>query len=263
MGRLGERLRDLKRSYGGSDNWRENATGSLRERLRSRDPIKLVENDSSTTLLVAFGGMRGEFGMPFFEFSTLTENFQVKRLFLRDLRQAWYHRGMPGHGDSLLDVAAALRRLVDAQQPERLIVAGNSAGGYAALVFGTLLGAERVLCFSPQTVIDPDELAAIGDHRWDDRVEAVLQARALDRTWADLRTALGPARVTDTRYELYFGDGDLLDRAHAERLAGVDGMRLYRMGEGEHFVVRKMRNSGALEHVLRRALFPAPETVPR
>jgi hypothetical protein len=32
------------------------------------------------------------------------------------------------------------------------------------------------------------------------------------------------------------------------------------MAEGEHYVVRKMRRSGALEHVLRRALFPAAAT---
>jgi hypothetical protein len=254
------RLRLLAPARGG-DDWRSGGKSKPLDRLRRRKPMKWCDHPSST-LLIAFGGLRGEFGMPFFEFSTLTEGLEVKRLFVRDLRQAWYHRGMPGYGDSLMDVESALARIVEREQPDRLVMVGNSAGGYAALLFGTLLGAERVLCFSPQTLVDPDALAAMDDRRWHAWLQPLADAGALDRRWTDLRPGLGAARVADTSYEVYFDEGDDLDRVHAERLAGLAGLTLFPMAEGEHFVVRKMRNSGALEQVLRRALFPPAAAVP-
>ena len=65
-------------------------------------PLSLDMGPDSRTLLIAFGGMRGMMGniLPF-EFFKATGTVAVKRLFVRDLRQAWYHRGVPGHGSSI------------------------------------------------------------------------------------------------------------------------------------------------------------------
>jgi acetyl esterase/lipase len=153
-----------------------------------------------------------------------------------------------------VEVADSLGRLIAVQNPARVVMAGVSAGGYAALAFGAILGADVVLAFSPQTVIDPEVLAAINDHRWDSWVQGLIAAHALDRSWADLREALPAAANARTRYEVYFAEADPFDKLHAERLAGVPRVRLYRLGRGGHFVVSEMRNSGALEKVLRRAL---------
>ncbi len=226
-----------------------------------------LEGDSRT-LLIAFGGIAGEqLGKPAFEFSRASEQLPVKRLMVRDLRQGWYHRGIPEYGDTLLSVADGLRALVSELEVERLVMAGNSAGAYAACVFGTLLGADTVLCFAPQTVLELDALAAIGDHRWDEQLGAVSAEGALDTRWSDLRRALVAAGGGDraeregrgggrggTRYQVYFDDTLLVDRLHAERLRGLDGVRLYRFGRGRHRLVRELREAGALERVLRQAL---------
>jgi acetyl esterase/lipase len=178
----------------------------------------------------------------------------VKRLFVRDLRQSWYHQGLPPEGHTLLDVAGSLRALIAEHEVERLVFTGNSAGGYAALAFGTLLGAEQVLCFAPQTILDLEVLDAMGDHRWDQSLRKVVSADGLDPNWIDLSSALPAARHTDTRYSVFFDDSLTADRLHAERLLGIEGMRLYRFGRGAHHLVRSLRDSGALEQLLRRAL---------
>ena len=113
----------------------------------------------SGALLLAFGGMVGRIGIPPFEFFSLAGSIPVKRLFVRDLRQAWYHLGVPDHGATLAQVAESLCRLIAPHEVERLVVAGTSAGGYAALVFGAMLGADSVVCFAPQTVLDLELLA--------------------------------------------------------------------------------------------------------
>jgi pimeloyl-ACP methyl ester carboxylesterase len=217
-------------------------------------PLSLDMERDSSTLLVAFGGMRGQLGMPPFEFFKATGAIPVKRLFVRDLRQAWYHRGIPGHGSSIEGVAESLGELVARHGVERLVVAGNSAGGYAALLFGSLLGADAVLCFAPQTVIELDVLAEMDDHRWDEQLEELLAAGDLDPRWTDLRRALPGARRGATRYELYFDHSFTTDRLHAERLAGLEGVRLHRFDGGAHGIAREMRETGELQRVLQEAL---------
>ena len=211
----------------------------------------------SRTLLLAFGGIMGRIGIPPFEFFSLTGRMPVKRLFVRDLRQAWYHLGIPHHGSTIPGVAESLNRLIEPHEVDRLVVAGTSAGGYAALVFGTLLGADTVLCFSPQTTIDPDILAGMDDHRWDDRLGALAATGALDARWTDLRDAMPRARCAETSYNLYFDHSLRGDRLHAERLADLEGVRMFRFGRGGHNIVRALREIGALERVLRSALIEA------
>lgn len=208
----------------------------------------------SRTLLVAFGGMMGQIGMPPFEFFKATGAIPAKRLFVRDLRQAWYHRGIPQRGETIVEAADSLRGLIAAHDVDRLIVAGNSAGGYAALVFGTLLGADIVLCFAPQTVLDLEILNAMDDHRWDQQIAELAQAGDLDERWTDLRRALPQARCAETRYDVYFDSTFRADRLHAERLSELDGVRLHGFEGGEHGMVREMRESGELERVMRDAL---------
>ncbi len=217
-------------------------------------PLCLDMASDSCTLLLAFGGLVGQIGIPPFEFFSLTAQIPVKRLFVRDLHQAWYHRGIPGYGSGPAQVGDALGRLLAQQEIERLVVAGASAGGYAALLFGTLLGAEEVLCFAPQTVLDLDILAEMGDHRWDWRLGRQTAAGAVDARFTDLCRVLPAARSAETSYRIYFNDSVRADRMHAERLAGLSGARLYRFGRGSHNIARSLRDTGALERVLRAAL---------
>ena len=65
---------------------------------------------------------------------------------------------------------------------------------------------------------------------------------------------LPDARRADTSYCVYFDDSLHADRLHAERLAGLPGVRLYRFGRGSHNIARSLRDTGALERVLRGAL---------
>jgi hypothetical protein len=209
---------------------------------------------SSRTLLIAFGGLQGELGMPVFEFFKSTRDIPVKRLFVRDLRQSWYHGGLAGDDATLTDATDSLRELVAREDVDRLVTVGNSAGGYAAMVFGTLLGADTVLSFSPQTVLDLGSWLAMKDGRWERQLRPLVEVDALDARWTDLRTALPRQRSADTRYEIFFDERHRLDRLHAERLAGVDGVRLYRFGRGGHMLSLSLRRSGGLDRLLRRAL---------
>jgi len=251
--RRGRRLvRRLKRLAAPGDGGA--ATGFQRELEDGELPLSLDMDSDSRTLLIALGGIGRNVSMPPFEFFKATGGIPCKRLFVRDVNQAWYQMGLPGYGTSFTSASDTLRELVAGHDVDRLVLAGASAGGYAAMAFGTLLGADLVLCFAPQSTVDLDELHAIGDHRYDERLGEVTAAGVIDPDWIDLRAALPAHRVANTRYHVYFADRVRPDRLHAERLIGVEGMRLYRFGRGNHNIARMMRETGALDKVLQRAL---------
>jgi pimeloyl-ACP methyl ester carboxylesterase len=243
---IARRARFLKRRLG-----QRRLTRALE---RTQVPLTVEMDVDSRTLLVAFGGMLGRIGTPPFEFFSLAGEIPVKQLFVRDLHQAWYHKGLPGYGTTLESVAESLRELVGRHEVDRLVVAGNSAGGYAALLFGTLLEADVVMCFAPQTVLDLDVLAAIGDHRWDHHLKPLVEEDALDRRWVDLGPALARSPRGGTRYEVYFDESLSVDRQHVERLLVLNNLHLYRFGHGRHHLVRALHRSGALARILQRAL---------
>jgi hypothetical protein len=111
-----------------------------------------------------------------------------------------------------------------------------------------------VMCFAPQTVLDLDVLAAIGDHRWDHHLKPLVEEEALDRRWIDLGAALARTPSPVTRYEVYFDESLSTDRQHVERLHGLSNLHLYRFGRGRHHLVRALLRSGALAQILQRAL---------
>ena len=131
------------------------------------EPLEFSDADSDV-LLVAFGGLNRQIGIPPFEFMRLTGETPVKKLFVRDPRQAWYHRGLPGYSDTLEETATVLAERT--RGAARTVVTGNSAGGYAALLFGELLGADAIVCFAPQTTLRMAALHELGDRRWDDHL---------------------------------------------------------------------------------------------
>jgi hypothetical protein len=224
--------------------------------------VSLDTDVDSTTMLLTFGGMKSTVGIVAFEFVALTRSIPVKKMFVRDPRQSWYHRGMPSHGTTLESVGEVLQRILSEHDVQRLVCVGSSAGGYAALLFGALLRADEVLAFGPQTTLDREQLAAIGDHRWDYLLQPLYDKGALEQRWVDLGRALPEVLQPPTRVKVFYDETVPGDRGHAELLAGIDGVRMYKFGRGGHSLTRALRDCGALERLLRGALH-APADAPQ
>ena len=84
----------------------------------------------------------------------------VREIFVRDVRKQWYLGGISSTVDSAEKLAVLLKELTAGT---KIITVGNSAGGYAACLFGALIGAEQIFSFSGQfslkdTAENSDEL---------------------------------------------------------------------------------------------------------
>ncbi len=206
----------------------------------------------SDVLLVLFGGIAGGVSMPVYEFFRVTEGYPAKRLFLRDPRRAWYLRGLPGVGDDAAALEAALAETIRQSGCSRVVMAGASAGGFAALRFGARLGADCVLAFSPQTFIDATRREVSGDERWPEQIAALHAALGPDN--ADYDAAVAVAEARSTSFGIHVSTDDDLDLLHARRLSGLPGLTIHEHAGGGHKLVKWLRDTGKLAPLLAEAL---------
>lgn len=208
---------------------------------------------ASRSLLVLFGGIAGGVSMPVFEFFRLTAGYPAKRAFLRDPRRGWYQLGIPGVGETADDVRRLLDETIRRAGVERVVMAGASAGGFAAILFGTWCRADEVIAFSPQTFIDADNRQLAGDDRWPEQIDALHASMAGRGAVLDLLDVL-PVVPGKTRYQVHVSSDDDLDRIHASRVAERGGVEVFQHERGGHRLVKTLRDRGLLQPMLLEAL---------
>lgn len=213
--------------------------------------------EAPEVMVIAFGGLFGKMGMPPFEcLHTISEvgGPATMRVFLRDLDQAWYLKGVRGVATTSLQLADALIRLAERAGVSRAVAMGTSSGGFGALKVAHIMGIDEVHGFVAQTSIDEVTRARIGDDRWRNRI-APLQEQHDDGT-LDLRGLISD--YCCERTVLHVGT-DPVDNAHAHHVEDLPGVevRRYDIGGGHCQLASELRDRGLLRPILEQALRPA------
>ena len=232
----------------------ETGTGSFAELIASADTHVVFDLDQpARSLLILFGGIAGGVSMPVFEFFRLTADYPAKKAFLRDPRRAWYQLGLPRVGETAADVRRLLEAGISRSGAERVVMAGASAGGFAALLFGAWCGVDEVLAFSPQTFIDDEQRRRYGDDRWPEQIAHLHAAMTGRDAILDVLPVL-PESIGATRFQVHVSDDDALDLLHAERIALRGGVDIQVHARGGHRLVKTLRDRGLLQPLLLEAL---------
>lgn len=221
--------------------------------LSKDNPVYMNFESDSDVMLVAFGGLKGGVGriLPF-EFFNITKEIGTKKLYVRDPRQMWYHLGLPGVANSIDGIKDHLKPIIKGQNPRRVVVVGNSAGGYAALLFGCLLDVDTVIAFSPQTFLNKDLMGTHQDNRWTARLMALY--RVGEEKYYNLKRVLFRHRHRKTRYKIHFPEQNRLDYIHAWRMRDVPTVSLRPYESDTHHLVTDLRDSGKLKEILLKDL---------
>ena len=82
-----------------------------------------------------------------FEWFHTRYNDACKHIFVRDIFKQWYLNGINAEIDSPDRLLAFLKQETDNMN---IVCIGSSAGAYAAIMYGALLNARRILAFNPQ-----------------------------------------------------------------------------------------------------------------
>ena len=83
----------------------------------------------------------------FYEWYKIRVETASKHIFVRDVYKQWYLKGINDEIGSIEKLYEFLKAETEGYQ---VITVGSSAGGYAAVLFGSMLNATRVLAFNPQ-----------------------------------------------------------------------------------------------------------------
>jgi hypothetical protein len=84
----------------------------------------------------------------YFEWQSLDTKHAARTIFVRDVYKQWYLRGISKHYPNQNSVLALLKQLSSQHARTRCI--GNSAGGYAAVLFGVQLVSELIISVAGQ-----------------------------------------------------------------------------------------------------------------
>jgi hypothetical protein len=154
----------------------------------------------------------------------------------------WYLSGVRGMGSDLEESIAQLRDFIAPY--DWTVFVGNSMGGYAALAFGWVAQASRILAISPQTRLDKAFLDGIGDHRWVEGRGGMWSRTDLDRFALQvLFQSAGPYTGLAT---VVVGAGDARDVAHVNQIREFPHVEIREAVSGGHDLVHVLRDNGEL-----------------
>lgn len=213
------------------------------------NPIKSIIMDfkyPGQPLLIAFGGIAGALEMPPFEFFQIAKNLMINKVFIRDIKQSWYHDGLPGISGNIDETVTYLKELILNHNVGKVVIFGNSMGGYAAILFGILIHADSVHAFAPQTFLcDPTYI------RHKNIIHHILETH--DSQYFDLNNLLS-ASESHVVISIYYDPCDRIDNRHAEHVRQHDNVKLLPYEGRGHSIIKSLRDCGELNSILKDSL---------
>ena len=160
-----------------------------------------------------------------YEYQNLARSDYLHRftriIFVRDIHKQWYVTGINEKCSDVVTTVALLRTKTDG---DHVTTAGNSAGGYAAVLFGVLLRAERIFTFSGQWDIT--------DAKYAPYVERYKADFNRSRFY-DLRTVLQDREVTAKIY-YFWPDENEKDKYQAGLVKDIPEIRAFEFRSKKH-----------------------------
>ena len=112
-----------------------------------------INEIKTDTLFVSFSGYGKDYGsLPRFEFvNFFTKHFnEINRHFYIDTYKTCYHKGISGISNNIDETVEYLRNEI--KDYKNVVFLGDSGGGYAAILFGSLLNVTSVVATRPPTI---------------------------------------------------------------------------------------------------------------
>jgi hypothetical protein len=223
--------------------WRE---GSRFSDDRTKD-VQIATSPGARASVVLTTGISFGF-LPLAFVDTLFAAHGLNVIYLRDFRERAYLRGIVSLGADEAETIAALKRLVAELGTKRTIVMGSSAGGFSALRYGALMGADIAVSFSgPTAGVSYFDTAKVSAWNPDFFVKALLEREG------DLPFDLVPllSKTWPTKFIQFYGRDSPNDARQAKRLEGLPNVTLMAVPDvGDHFVVDHMIADGSFEALL-------------
>lgn len=155
-----------------------------------------IDYNGFATTVIAFSGLAPRNYL--YEWTKSFNDLEVNFIGIRDEHNCWYQM-------NALKLFNEIKNQLERISFSKLVCIGGSAGGFAALWFGFLLRADRVIAFCPQSACG-EAKRKLGDLRWPE--------------FCDNTPSGDIAKFNHNRAEIHYAQDCELDILHAERLWG-------------------------------------------
>lgn len=189
----------------------------------------------------------------------------LNRIMLRDRSNQWYLRGVDGVGNSPTQVVDRLNYIIAAMMPSQVWCIGESMGGFAAIMYGILLNASRIVSFGSLSTFSPSFASQYRDLRWHSIMKRLGEDPISITT--DLPTLAhhygfdNPLHiVVGTSAGAQAPESINLDVMHSQRFAGLSSVHYHYYPEGEHAVTAWLASNRQFDALLMRCLFDVPDS---
>jgi hypothetical protein len=188
-----------------------------------------INNLNKDLLIISFGGCALKLGgiLPFECLKSLTIWFPTADLrFIIDKNHAYYHKGIDGISTTISETKEFLEKISNGYK--KVIFIGTSAGGYAAILFGSLLNISHVISFIPQTILTNNDF--------------------YDKKYTNLASVIN----NTTQYTLY-GDtsiSNINDLHHIRHVENIDYFSNVHAIYMDGISLPKMRDNGELKQII-------------
>ncbi|OAP39192.1 tetratricopeptide repeat protein [Sinorhizobium americanum] len=171
--------------------------------------------------------------------------YETNAIFIRDPGKSWYNGAIPGLSGNANELLDLLRAHCAKFDLSRVTVAGTSMGGYAAILFGTLLGAGRVVAIGPQIVLDKN----------------LPRSPSAPVKYSDLAPVI-VGKHERTAIDIWYGFESALDLYNALLVPQIDGVRTFGVRGAMHNVLAKFKRTNELRRFFSHIAIGTPFDVP-
>jgi len=219
-------------------------TLAFKDDLRSE--VQIVPRQGADIVIIVFGAYAHGAGVALSVAHRWFRQLPVSLVYLRDFRHLFFRDGVPTLGAGREATIARLRGIVRSLGASRVLCYGYSSGAFAALHYGLDLSARTVLAISGVYNLTPD-FAVPRDVRSKAYRNHPISRQAVDLCELYARAPNPPQAL------LLYGDGNPVDRAHAEHMAGARNVELVATENCDsHLLVVELIRRGVFADLLRR-----------
>ncbi len=186
-------------------------------------------------LIICFGGMALQFGgiLPF-EFLTYLSSIYLDKCdlyFFIDKHQCCYHKGIKDITNNIDETVTYINNIITNGAYEKVICMGVSAGGYGAILFGSLCNnVTNVISFIPPTIIN----------------------NPINAKYSNLKYIIN----SKTNYVLY-GDKSVTNNNDAHHISQCENIEHFinvKIIKGDDCIMRKLKTNGTIKRLIDNAI---------
>jgi hypothetical protein len=214
--------------------------------------FSLINNNR--TIFVVFSGHMHKLGMRENSHKFLRQIHEkgCDVVCFKDNKKSWYHFGIDGMGNSIDELSSYIKQITKGY--DFVGTFGNSMGGYASLLFGSLIEADVSIAVVPQTFIDDQNRRQYRDSRngWD---KSRVARTTSHKEMLDLKSYFESEKFQV--YEgkpscniIFYGGSLLIDGIHARRMAHLKNFHIFRVLTGDHASGKMIRDAGIFDKLL-------------